>query len=187
MFPLKNLACNGLRRCVWKRCLQNLGHFVQASICHCSSQCVHQNYPDSKVDGVNMGPIWGRQDPGGPHVVPINLAIWEALFYLCCAPSLWLTIDCSPQIIIVGWQTGLLLVDLCGLHQFLFTVPIWWGPSYQYRLFSTLHAYIITWAVKCGMDEINYPFPNISGCTIEVWEWMSSFISHFEKDIIFYP
>ena len=27
-----------------------------------------------------MGPIWGRQDPGGPHVGPINFAIWEQLF-----------------------------------------------------------------------------------------------------------
>ena len=33
-------------------------------------------YPDSKVHGANMGPILGRQDPGGPHVGPTNLAIW---------------------------------------------------------------------------------------------------------------
>ena len=33
-------------------------------------------YPDSKVYGANVGPIWGRQVPGGPHVGPINLAIW---------------------------------------------------------------------------------------------------------------
>ena len=26
-----------------------------------------------------MGPIWGRQDPGGPHVGPMNLAIWDIL------------------------------------------------------------------------------------------------------------
>ena len=32
-------------------------------------------YPDSKVHGANMGPIWGRQDPGGPHVGPMNLVI----------------------------------------------------------------------------------------------------------------
>ena len=31
----------------------------------------------SKVHGANMGPIWGRQDPGGPHVGPVNFAIWE--------------------------------------------------------------------------------------------------------------
>ena len=28
-----------------------------------------------KVRGDNMGPIWGRQDPGGLHVGPINFAI----------------------------------------------------------------------------------------------------------------
>ena len=30
----------------------------------------HIYYPDSKVHGANMGPIWARQDPGGPHFVP---------------------------------------------------------------------------------------------------------------------
>ena len=35
-------------------------------------------FPDSKVHGANMGPIWGRQDPGGPHVGPMNIAIWVA-------------------------------------------------------------------------------------------------------------
>ena len=34
------------------------------------------NCPDSKVHGANMGPIWGRQDPGGPHVGPMNFIIW---------------------------------------------------------------------------------------------------------------
>ena len=33
--------------------------------------------PDRKVRGANMGPIWGRQDPCGPHVGPMNLAIGE--------------------------------------------------------------------------------------------------------------
>ena len=34
------------------------------------------NNPDSKVNGANMGPFWDRQDPGGPHVGPMNFAIW---------------------------------------------------------------------------------------------------------------
>ena len=34
------------------------------------------NRPDSKVHGAYMGPTWGRQDPGGPHVVPIIPIIW---------------------------------------------------------------------------------------------------------------
>ena len=37
-------------------------------------QMVHV-YPDSKVYGANMGPTLGRQDPGGSHVGPVNLAI----------------------------------------------------------------------------------------------------------------
>ena len=32
--------------------------------------------PDSKVHGAIMGPIWGQQDPDGPHVGPMNFAIW---------------------------------------------------------------------------------------------------------------
>ena len=26
-----------------------------------------------------MGPTWGQQDPGGPHVGHVNLAIWDML------------------------------------------------------------------------------------------------------------
>ena len=33
-------------------------------------------YPDSKVHGANMGPIWGRQGPVGPHVGPMNFSFW---------------------------------------------------------------------------------------------------------------
>ena len=28
-----------------------------------------------------MGPTWGRQDPGGPHVGHVNLAIWAEKAY----------------------------------------------------------------------------------------------------------
>ena len=38
--------------------------------------------PDSKVLGANTGPIWGRQDSGGPHVGPINIAVWGLLEYI---------------------------------------------------------------------------------------------------------
>ena len=42
-----------------------------------ATQYIYIYNPDSKVHGANMGPIWGRQDPGGPHVGPMNFAIWE--------------------------------------------------------------------------------------------------------------
>ena len=43
-------------------------------------QCpqIHPNNtmdPNSKVRGAHVGFIWGRQDPGGPHVGPMNVVI----------------------------------------------------------------------------------------------------------------
>ena len=65
------------------------GLWVVPSTVHSAISCAlgHQNtitipcientvIPNSKVHGANMGPIWGRQDPGGPHVGPMNFAIW---------------------------------------------------------------------------------------------------------------
>ena len=36
-------------------------------------------------------------------------------------------------------------------------------------------------------DEITYPFPNFSGSTVEVWEWISNFMPHIKMDVIIYP
>ena len=35
------------------------------------------NHPWKQGLWDDMGPIWGRQDPGGPHVGPMNVAIWD--------------------------------------------------------------------------------------------------------------
>ena len=48
---------------------------------HCCAHCACWwsgtiCYLNSKVHGANMGLIWGRQVPGGPHVGPMNFAIW---------------------------------------------------------------------------------------------------------------
>ena len=48
----------------------------QALSCMSSCTSCTKRSPDSKVHGANMGPIWVRQDPGGPHVGPMNSAIW---------------------------------------------------------------------------------------------------------------
>ena len=48
---------------------------------------VQVQYPDSKVHGAYMGPTWGRQDPGGPYVGPMNLAIRVVLFHNDFSPS----------------------------------------------------------------------------------------------------
>ena len=45
---------------------------------------------DSKVHGANMGPIWDRQDPGGPHVGPMN---FEAVGIYCTLQIATLYLD----------------------------------------------------------------------------------------------
>ena len=36
-------------------------------------------------------------------------------------------------------------------------------------------------------DEINYPFLNFNGATVEVKEWISNFTPHFTRHVITYP
>ena len=50
-------------------------HQRNTSISHAETHG-DRDTPDSKVHGANMGPIWGQQGPGGPHVGPMNFAIW---------------------------------------------------------------------------------------------------------------
>ena len=38
---------------------------------------MHKKHPWQQGSWPNMGSIRGRQDPGGPHVGPMNLAIWN--------------------------------------------------------------------------------------------------------------
>ena len=55
---------------------------------------------DSKVYGANVGPTCGRQDPAGPHVGHMNIAIWDmyrqvmlysqAVNTPCCKVRVWL-------------------------------------------------------------------------------------------------
>ena len=52
-----------------KSCLQKAApKWLRATQCALSFSIT----PDSKVHGANTGPIWGRHDPGGPHVGPMN-------------------------------------------------------------------------------------------------------------------
>ena len=49
-----------------------------ATVCYhtCRLSLLHDNL-SSKVRGANTGSNWGRQNPGGPHVGPMNFAIWN--------------------------------------------------------------------------------------------------------------
>ena len=69
--------------------------------------------PDSKVDGANMGLTWGQNDPGGPHVGPKNLSIWESLVAI---EMRWL----KSHVMSYWWVLGFPLV-----HEFRFKILNW--------------------------------------------------------------
>ena len=48
----------------------------------CYEHPLCEDTPDSKDHGANMVPIWGRQDPCGPHVGPMNFAPYRFLHEL---------------------------------------------------------------------------------------------------------
>ena len=69
----------GMPQCV--RCEPTLAHcsMFTGTLPRWAKIAVTDGYPDSKVHGANVGPIWGRQDPGGTHVGPMNFAIWVSI------------------------------------------------------------------------------------------------------------
>ena len=56
---------------------------VRTNIRCCTQQNFRYVYHESKIHGANLGHIWGRRVPCGPHVCPMNFAIWV---WLCTAP-----------------------------------------------------------------------------------------------------
>ena len=60
-----------------------------------------------------------------------------------------------------------------------------WGPFWHgLTLTSTWINYHMP---NKGLDEITYLLPNLNCCTVDVWEWISNFISLFIMDVITCP
>ena len=67
----------------------------------CALVGLDRSHPESKVLGANMGPIWGRHDPGGQHVDPMNFiewvvergVIWHARFGSTLLRTCWYNVN----------------------------------------------------------------------------------------------
>ena len=56
--------------------------------------------------------------------------------------------------------------------------PPWW-----HRLVSTYQWSLLLWCFNLN-PSMDHPFPNFNYVTIEVWEWISNFFTHFIMDVI---
>ena len=90
--------------------------------------------PDNKVHVANMGPIWGRQYPVGPHVGPMNLAIW---------------------VNIMKWDTGKVLFRLkYHVHSCQVSPQLGWGTPVNYECYSTVLTTVLTKQRSRSQTEI---------------------------------
>ena len=81
-----------------------------------------------------------------------------------------------------------------GLDQFTALMLLWQAMSHQGNTVTrnpfNLHGLTFILASISGYidngeyGEITYPFPNIDGTTIEVWEWMGNFVPNFTGHVI---
>ena len=70
----------------------------------------NMKYTDSKVHGANMGPLWGRQDPGGPHVGPMNVGPMSCEFavsFVMVSNALCWALFCLDSIQLYTYMAGL--------------------------------------------------------------------------------
>ena len=74
------LVHNADLQCAESDVRKHLSIMQPTMFCYWRTVFEADNIPDSKVHGANMGPIWGRQDPAGPHVGPMNFAIWDTFW-----------------------------------------------------------------------------------------------------------
>ena len=89
-------------------------------------------HTESKVHGADMGPIWGRQDPGGPHVGPMNLAIWASYVITGKSKALIHSKSTRFQIqFVVRWQVGSGCDNVTACY-----VGNWLSPSEHWMVFN---------------------------------------------------
>ena len=114
---------------------------------------IPQHYPDSKVHRANMGPIWGRQDPGGPHVGPMNFAIWVWLRVLGHVSTLLMHFRCCLSLALC------ILVQDCSnsftdAHMRRKCYSPWlWYLQYVYNRDTT----VLNWAIERRVSCLKWP------------------------------
>ena len=105
--------------------------------------------PDDKVYGANMGPTWGRQDPGRPHVGPMNFAVWG-------------TSKVEPDMFLIVFQGGNLLV-LFEINHELITGTKMIIPIYRYFSCCCVNSLV---AGRCDSGFKSIPDSKVHGASM---------------------
>ena len=142
-------------------------------------------------DGQNFGlkresighhgmPIWPQYD----HRIPCYLLVWVSLIRKCKKKSsfktkLWTLLPLYPATM-PPIPATVIKAALCS-------TAVSSRTEARLSIIATIPPWISNHIPRKVWDEIIYPFPNLNGCTIEVWKWRSILIPHFTMDVMTYP
>ena len=131
--------------------------------------------PNGKAHGANMGPIWGRQDPGGPHVGPMNFAIWD---YMYCK---WSDILWPVGCVRLFADYTISLSSLCRLIWRHWTTKMlvrYMLPSVCLRLRQFSQLPFIQYMGLCVFSLPNSPVMMVRMCTLSYYHHQTGSINH---------
>ena len=140
-----------------------------------------------------MGPIWGRQDPGGPHVGPMNFAIWVAFILL---PAFFSPFVKRHQlnllyVMLISKSTEFVRQIVCIYFYYIISIlynfrlyclifieivlQFAWntlsaGNNFAFTLFLQISKCITSWKITAYAVECNYRVSNLY-----LWTSISSF------------
>ena len=142
----------------------------------CWTQIRFWTIHDRKVHEANMGHTWGRQDPGGPHVGPMNLAIWDTLLVRVRWNCLWGVFGIKwPCYKWVRLYRQVLWNVCCRLYIGLVFVPL------ASRVARSPISFNVEWKLAVSMAALLWPTsrslgaqPCTSTATLSPLEWRKS-------------
>ena len=122
--------------------------------------------------------IWKCRLENGSHLV--SASMYQTIIVM--SDQLWPeTNDC--------WYLALTpsMLNLFAEHKTIMYINVLFalflnirGPFYWHRL-TLIIAWISNQMPSKAWDEITYPFSNFNDATIEVWEWISNFMSLYNR------
>ena len=114
--------------------------------------------PDSKVDGANMGPTWVLSAPGGPHVGPINLAIWETTSHTSgfMHSSFYILHKQVEKMHYFGSWTNILDTSALIMHLRLFFINSFWpNDAIWWLRFGSILAQVMACCLMASSHYLN--------------------------------
>ena len=143
--------------------------------------------PKSPVNNIPaLFQIMARHRPGNK---PLSEAMMVSLLtHICVTRPQWVnetiltetasTIMKLPEFCLIFWQIS----NCLRIYEIAWVLSEFAEKSHFAWIFAEL-------GENCNKvwDKITYPITNFNGFTVEIWEWVSNFISHLIMDVINWP